>query len=69
MASSTLINFNYPDTLLKSFHYWDLLLHPKQPTIGSLVLVCKEEVHHYGEISKEAALEQLTIVKEIEQVR
>jgi glycerol-3-phosphate cytidylyltransferase len=68
MPNLTLKKFNYPDSLIKSYAHWNLLLRPDQPTLGSLVLVCKEPVYQYSEISREAAIEQLTIVKELEEV-
>ena len=68
MPSSTLIAFNYPKSLIKSYQYWHLLLRPGQTTIGSLVLVCKEDVSRYSDISRDAAVEHHKIVQHIEHV-
>ncbi len=66
--STILAKFGYPRSLLKSYRYWNLLLRPGQITIGSLVLICKESVHQYSQISQEAMSEQKVIVSEIERV-
>jgi len=68
MPSSTLAKFGYPATLIKTYKYWQLLLRPGQPTLGSLVLVCKESITQYSEISKEAALEHRKVVRQVERV-
>ncbi len=68
MPHATLRKFNYPSSLIKSYQHWHLLLRPEQPTLGSIVLVCKENVHHYSEISDAAANEQKVIVADIEKV-
>lgn len=66
--NSTLKNFGYPQSLIKSYEYWNVLLRPGQITLGSLVLVCKEPAHQYSLVSQEAISEQKIIITEIEQV-
>jgi len=66
MPNATLRKFGYPNSLIKSYQHWHLLLRPAQPTIGSLILVSKENIHQYSGISKEAILEQQIIISEIE---
>jgi glycerol-3-phosphate cytidylyltransferase len=68
MLSTTLQNFAYPQNLIKSYTHWHLLLRPKQPTLGSLVLICKEHVHNYADISAAAMSEQKKIIGEIESI-
>ncbi|KPZ68622.1 Glycerol-3-phosphate cytidylyltransferase [Shewanella sp. P1-14-1] len=68
MPQVTLKKFAYPESLIKSYQHWDLLLRPEQPTLGSMVLICKESVHQYSSISKEAADEQSLIISDIERV-
>ena len=68
MPNSTLNKFNYPDSLIKTYQHWHLLLRPNQTTLGSLILVCKEKTTQYSGISDEAATEQKQIIKEIENV-
>jgi len=68
MPAATLAKFGYPGSLIKTYKYWHLLLRPRQLTIGSLVLVCKEAATQYSEISKNAAQEHFKIVRQIERV-
>ena len=67
MPNPTLKKFGYPNTLIKSYKHWNLLLRPNQVTIGSLILINKEKAHHYSDLSHEASLEQKSIIVEIEQ--
>ena len=60
--------FGYPDSLVKTFDHWLVLVRPAQPTLGSLVLVCTDPVAHFGEISPEASTELQHAVAEIERV-
>ena len=66
MPNPTLKKFGYPNTLIKSYQHWHLLLRPNQVTIGSLVLISKEKTHQYSGLSYEAAIEQKVIISEIE---
>lgn len=66
--NATLKKFGYPESLVKSYEYWYLLLRPGQITLGSLVLICKEPVHQYSLISQQAILEQKLIIADIEHV-
>lgn len=68
MPQTTLKKFGYPESLIKTYQHWHVLLRPGQPTIGSLVLICKEDVHAYSAISDEAAQEQQQIISDIEHV-
>lgn len=66
MLNSTSAKLAYPQNLIKSYLHWNLLLRQAQPTLGSLVLISKERVHHYADISTEAVSEQKKIIREIE---
>jgi glycerol-3-phosphate cytidylyltransferase len=67
-VKNTLEKFGYPESLVKSYQYWNLLLRPGQVTLGSMILICKEPVHQYSLISQEAMSEQKQVITEIEQV-
>lgn len=51
MSNDSARKFGYPDTLIAEVGPWLLLLRPKQPTLGSLVLVCSEDAKAFGELS------------------
>jgi len=61
-----MIKFGHPHSLVRDYGYWAVLLRPKQATLGALVLVCKEEVQAFSEISNEAFAELPLVVREIE---
>jgi len=62
----TLKKFGYPDTLIKEYEFWAVLLRPSQPTLGSLVLICKEDVQAFSEISGGASADLQKVTKDIE---
>lgn len=62
----TLVKFGYPDTLIHEGRYWSVLLRPQQATLGALVLVCKDDVLRYSDISPAAFIEQGVMVNGIE---
>ena len=62
----TVEKFGFPTTLLKEFEHWVVLLRPAQVTLGSLVLAAKSDATAYGDLSREAFLEQADAVAQIE---
>jgi diadenosine tetraphosphate (Ap4A) HIT family hydrolase len=64
--NDTMKKFGYPETCLKEFHEWVILLRPQQVTLGSLVLICREETTAFSQISAEAFGELPGIIREIE---
>ncbi len=68
MPNATLIKFGYPNSLIKSYQHWHLLLRPAQPTIGSLILISKEKTHKYSGLSVDALIEQKIVTSEIEHI-
>jgi len=60
--------FGYPDAVVKEFDHWAVLLRPVQPTLGSLVLVCRDAAQSFGAISEAAATELKQATSEIERV-
>jgi diadenosine tetraphosphate (Ap4A) HIT family hydrolase len=64
--NATIAKFGYPATLLHEYRSWVVLLRPAQPTLGSLVLACKEDVASLGEVSTEAYAELSTATRDLE---
>ncbi|WP_309088151.1 HIT family protein [Phenylobacterium sp.] len=54
MTNPTAQKFGYPRTLVAETAHWLVLLRPQQPTLGSLVLVCKEEAQAFSDLSPAA---------------
>ncbi|MDX2479018.1 MAG: HIT family protein [Desulfuromusa sp.] len=58
--------FGYPDTLIKDYNNWVVLLRPQQATLGALVLICKNEVDTFSKITPEAFTELKEITTAVE---
>jgi diadenosine tetraphosphate (Ap4A) HIT family hydrolase len=66
MANATMVKFGYPDTLIKEFGHWAVLLRQAQVTLGSLILAAKGEATAYSDLPDEAFAEQAVAVRAIE---
>ncbi|MDF1483845.1 HIT family protein [Ramlibacter sp. H39-3-26] len=66
MANATETKFGDPATRLAQTDCWTLLLRPKQPTLGSMVLVCREPVQAFADVSAKAFVEMQGVVRSIE---
>lgn len=66
MANDTMKKFGYPDSLIKEYGYWVLLLRPAQVTLGSMVLAAKSDATSYSQLPKEAFAEQHAAIADIE---
>src|SRR5437764_13205600 len=67
MSNSTLIKFGYPDTLIRRYEHWCVLLRPAQVTLGSLVLAALGEARAFSQIPPHAFAELATVTRHIEQ--
>src|SRR5687768_10211929 len=66
MANATEIKFGDPATRIAQTDRWSVLLRPKQPTLGSLVLVCREPALSFAEVSAQGYQELRTVVRRLE---
>jgi diadenosine tetraphosphate (Ap4A) HIT family hydrolase len=66
MANETMLKFGYPDSLIREFEHWVVLLRPAQVTLGSLVLVSKSDATAFGQLPPGAHAELAVVTKEIE---
>jgi diadenosine tetraphosphate (Ap4A) HIT family hydrolase len=58
--------FGYPNTLIRDFDHWVVLLRPAQVTLGSLVLAAKSEATAWSELPAEAFAQMAEVVRTIE---
>jgi len=65
-ATDTETKFGDPDTRIGQTARWTVLLRPKQPTLGALVVVCREPVKALGEVSALAFAELREVVARVE---
>ena len=68
MTNATALSFGFPDTTVAETRSWLVLVRPKQPTFGSLVLICKEEAQAFSRLSAEAFADMAVAVAGIEQM-
>lgn len=54
MTNATMEKFGHPRSAVAEVGSWAVLVRPKQPTLGSLVLVCKEQATAFSELSPQA---------------
>ena len=66
MANATETKFGDPTTRLAQTDHWTVLLRPKQPTCGSLVLICREPVQSFADVSASGYAELREVVSCIE---
>ena len=62
----TIEKFGFPETLIREFDHWLVLLRPAQVTLGSLVLAAKSNATAYSKLPREAFAEQADAVRAIE---
>jgi diadenosine tetraphosphate (Ap4A) HIT family hydrolase len=65
-ANATELKFGDPGNRIAQSSYWTVLLRPRQPTLGSLVLVCREDVKSFGAVSPAAFADLQQVVRRIE---
>jgi diadenosine tetraphosphate (Ap4A) HIT family hydrolase len=66
MANATMRKFGFPETLVRAFDHWAILLRPAQVTLGSLVLAAKSEATAFADLPAEAFAELSVVVPAIE---
>jgi len=68
MGNATAVKFGYPHTLVAETGSWWILLRNKQPTFGSLVLICKEPAAAFSDLGPVAFADLQTAVGGIERL-
>lgn len=62
----TLEAFDYENNLIREYDNWYVLLRPKQVTLGSLVLLCKDNVDAFSKINKNSFANMDAPIQDIE---
>ena len=62
----TLKKFGWPETLVREFGHWVVLVRPAQPTLGSLVLAAKSEATAFSALDPAAYAELADVTATIE---
>jgi diadenosine tetraphosphate (Ap4A) HIT family hydrolase len=66
VPNATEIKFGDPQSRIAQTAHWTVLLRPKQPTLGSLVLVCREPVQQFSGLSAAAFADLQRVVQGVE---
>jgi len=66
MANATMTKFGYPDSLLREYDHWAVLLRPAQVTVGSLVLASREDAQRFPDLPPAAFAELRSVAGELE---
>ena len=66
MVNATMEKFGYPDTLIRDYEHWVVLLRPAQVTLGSLVLAAKSDATAFGSLPAGAYAELAAATRDIE---
>ena len=65
--NETMETFGYPDSLIKEYQHWVVLLRPGQVTLGSLILCSTSDSEKYSALPHDAFAEMKTAIDDIEQ--
>ena len=65
-VEQTLEKFGGSENIIKEYSHWYLLLRPIQITLGSLVLICKDNVTNFHEISPQSFEEKKQVIQDLE---
>ncbi|WP_029014136.1 HIT family protein [Niveispirillum irakense] len=68
VPNATLLKFGYPHSVVAETPFWTIQVRPQQPTLGSLVLVCREPVTAFGQVSPAAFAALQPVVTRLEAV-
>lgn len=66
--NDTMTKFGFPDTVIGETERWTVQLRPEQVTLGSLVLICREPVEAFGEVSPDGFAGLKPVIARIERM-
>ena len=66
MPNETMKSFGFPETLVRQYGHWVLLVRPSQVTIGSMVLVSTSDETAFGMLPPQAFAELGDIIPSLE---
>ncbi|MFM2041495.1 MAG: hypothetical protein RLY86_71 [Pseudomonadota bacterium] len=65
-VNATMAKFGHPGSVAAQTAHWSVQVRPQQPTLGALVLVCREPVTAFGQVSPDAFAELGHVVAAVE---
>ena len=64
--NATMRKFGAPQTIIRQYQYWSVMLRPAQATLGALVLAAHEPAEAFSQLSPESFTELHSITGQIE---
>ena len=64
----TMQSFGWPDTTIAELEHWVVALRPAQPTLGSLVVICKQPVQAFSDVDQAGFAEFGLVVHAVERM-
>ncbi|MEK7301676.1 MAG: HIT domain-containing protein [Pseudomonadota bacterium] len=64
--NATMRKFGAPQTIIRQYQYWSVLLRPVQATLGALVLAAHEPAQAFSELSQASFTELHEVTRQIE---
>jgi len=64
-VNATIRKFGYPETLIREYGHWVVLLRPAQLTLGSLILGAKSDATDFGDLPPQAFAELKQATRDI----
>jgi diadenosine tetraphosphate (Ap4A) HIT family hydrolase len=64
--NATMRKFGAPQTVIRQYQYWSILLRPAQVSLGSLVLAAHEPAHAFSDLSQSSFLELHQVTRQLE---
>lgn len=64
--NATMRKFGAPQTIIRSFQYWSVMLRPAQATLGALVLAAHEPAQAFSQLSPASFAELHSVTGQIE---
>jgi diadenosine tetraphosphate (Ap4A) HIT family hydrolase len=66
MTNATALKFGHPNTVIAESASWLVQLRPHQPSLGALVVICKEPARAFGDVSPEAFSDLKLVTQRLE---
>lgn len=66
--NSTMSKFGHPGTVIGETDHWTVQLRPEQVTLGSLVLISREPVDAFGDVSADGFAGLKPVIDKIEHI-
>lgn len=66
MPNQTTVRFGYPQTLIRDYEHWTVLLREQQVTLGSLVLCAKSDATAFSSLPPGAFAEMAALIADVE---